>query len=254
MIYDVQKASMWKRASAYLCDIILLVIAAVGVAFLFSTVLDYEGVVNDREAIRTRYETDYAVDFDISEEDYNKLTEDQRKWLDDAYAKFATDDEVNRLDMTIINFSLIITSFAVLIPYLLFEFVIPLLFKNGQTIGKKVFSVGVMRVDGVRMNTLQLFIRTMLGKCVLGTLLPIMMVLMILFNVMPFIALAILFILLIVQLCCVAFTSLHTPIHELISATVSVDFSSQLIFDSPEALLEYKKALHAQKANEAEYR
>ena len=39
MIYDLQKASMWKRVSAWLFDTILLSIVAVGFAFLLSTIL-----------------------------------------------------------------------------------------------------------------------------------------------------------------------------------------------------------------------
>ena len=35
MIYDLQKASMWKRISAFLCDFILFGILAVGIAFSF---------------------------------------------------------------------------------------------------------------------------------------------------------------------------------------------------------------------------
>lgn len=253
MIYDIQKASMWKRFSAYLFDMILLIILAVGVAFLLSSALHYEEILNEREAIRVTYEEKYAVDFDISKEDYDKLTVDKQKFIDDAYAEFVTDPEINRIDIILANLVLIMVSFAALIPYLLLEFIVPLLFGNAQTVGKKVFGVGVMRVDGVKISPIQLFVRSILGKCTIETLLPIFLALMLMFNYMPLVGLIGFLALVIIQFFCVVATRLHTPMHELLSATVSVDLSSQLIFDTPEALLEYKKALHTKEAEKASY-
>ena len=253
MIYDIQKASMWKRFSAYLLDVILLIVLAVGVAFLLSVMLGYDVKYQEREEIRADYEQKYDVDFDISKEDYNKLSEADRKAVDDAYAEFVTDKKVNQIDLLLANLVLIIISFSSLIPYLILEFIVPMLFRNGQTLGKKVFGVAVMRVDGVKISTLQLFIRAILGKCTVGTILPILLLLMWLFNFMPMVGMIGLFAIIIIQFFCVVATHLHTPIHELMSATVSVDMSSQLIFDSPEALLEYKQNLHEQEAQTAKY-
>lgn len=253
MIYDVQKASMWKRFSAYLLDVILLVILAVGVAFLLSISLGYDAKYQQREDIRVSYEQQYGVDFDIPEEDYDKLSEADRKEIDDAYTAFVTDPAVNEIDLMLANLILIIISFSTLIPYLALEFAVPLLFKNGQTLGKKVFGVAVMRVDGVRITPLQLFIRSILGKCTVGTILPILLLLMWLFNFMPMVGMIGLFAIIIIQFFCVVSTRLHTAIHELISATVSVDMSSQLIFDTPEALLEYKQNLHEQEVKKSSY-
>jgi len=39
MIFDLQKASMWKRVSAALLDAILLAIVIAGMAFVFSVLL-----------------------------------------------------------------------------------------------------------------------------------------------------------------------------------------------------------------------
>ena len=44
----------------------------------------------------------------------------------------------------------------------------------------------------------------------------------------------------------------HTPIHDKLAQTVAVDMASQRIFESPEALLEYKKRLHAEQAENRE--
>ena len=253
MIYDVQKASMWKRFSAYLLDVILLVILAVGVAFLLSSSLGYEAKLNEREEIRVGYEQEYGVDFDISKEDYDKLSESDRKKIDDAYALFIGDDEIGKIDLLLANLVLIIVSFSTLIPHIILELIVPLLFKNGQTLGKKVFGIGVVRVDSVKISNLQLFARAILGKCTIETLLTILLVLMWFFNFMPLVGMVGFFAIAILQFFCVVATRNHTALHDLLSATVCVDMSSQLIFDSPEALIQYKKELHAKEAERSAY-
>ncbi|MBR5813982.1 MAG: hypothetical protein IKY37_05975, partial [Bacteroidaceae bacterium] len=48
-------------------------------------------------------------------------------------------------------------------------------------------------------------------------------------------------------------TRTRSAIHDLLAATVAVDMASQRMFESPEALLEYKKRLSAEAANRADY-
>ena len=103
MAYDLQKANMLKRVSAYIFDFILLVTLAVGIAALLSGMVGYDDHTAKRQVLRAEYEAQWGVSFDIPQEDYAKLTEEQRALYDEAYAAFATDTEVNELDMKIIN-------------------------------------------------------------------------------------------------------------------------------------------------------
>jgi hypothetical protein len=54
-----------------------------------------------------------------------------------------------------------------------------------------------------------------------------------------------------VQLVLLIVTKTHTPIHDLLARTVAVDITSQLIFDTPEDLLAYKKRLHEEQVQES---
>lgn len=254
MVRDLQKASMWKRISAYIFDCILVITVAVGVAFLLSAVLKYDDNTYERELLRQDYEIKHGVEFDIKEEDFRALSEDEQKRYNDAYAEFATDPEVNRIDVLIVNLTLIIIVFGLLVPFIIFEVLIPLLFGNGQTLGKKIFGIAVMRVDGVKLSGFQLFVRSILGKYVLETMTPVFLVLLLLFNIMAAACLLEIAILLIFQIIFILRSDLRTPIHDMIAGTVAVDLASQMIFDSPEALLEYKKKLSAEAAERAEYR
>ena len=254
MIYDVQKANMWKRFSAYLLDFIVLGILAVGVAFLLSVVVGYDDHSAHRDELKKAYEQQYGVEFSISQDEYDKLSDEQKDAYEQAYTAFVNDPEVNKTDLLIINLTLIITAFGVLVPYILLELIVPMLFKNGQTLGKKIFGIAVMRVDGVRISPLQLAVRTILGKYTVETMLPILLILMFLFNFMPLACVIGLGVIILTQFIMIVATRMRTPIHDMISGTVTVDLASQLIFDSPEELMEYKKKLHAEAAEAAQYK
>ena len=136
--------------------------------------------------------------------------------------------------------------FSVLLAYLVLEFLVPLFLKNGQTVGKKIFGIGVMRVDGVRVTPVLMFARSVLGKCTVETLVPVLIVIMILFGIMGFFGTMVILALGLFQIILVAATRARTPIHDLLAQTVTVDFASQMIFDTPEDLLAYKTRIHAE--------
>ena len=64
---ELQKASVWKRASAALFDFILLATLSVGVALLLSLVLGYNNYSREFEAVTQSYESAYGV------EEYNQV-------------------------------------------------------------------------------------------------------------------------------------------------------------------------------------
>ena len=253
MVCDIQKTNLWKRFSAYLFDVILFGIVAVGFAFLLSALLGYSDVSEERKSLQAEFEQAHGVSFELSQDEYNAMAEDEREVFDGLYREFVTDPAVGRLDSLLINFSLIITSIGILASYLVLELLIPLLLKNGQTLGKKIFGIGVMRVDCVRMSTFQLAVRTVLGKYTLETMLPVLMILMFFFGFMPLACAAGILLILIMQIIFLVSTRLRTPIHDMIAGTVVVDVASQMIFESVEEMNEYKKRLHEEDVKRAPY-
>lgn len=245
-MYDFQRANMWKRISAALCDLILICIVVVGAALLLSTVFGYDGYTERLEQISTSYETEYKVDFDISSADYEALSEGEKSQYEAAMDAFSNDGEANYVYGMIINFTFLIVVFSIMIAYLVLEFFVPLLLGNGQTLGKKVFGVAVMRADGVKISPVILFARTIFGKYTVETMLPVMIIIMVYLNLMGILGTALILGLLVVQIVLLAVTKARTPIHDMLAHTVTVDFASQLIFDTPEDLLAYKKRIHAE--------
>jgi uncharacterized RDD family membrane protein YckC len=263
MIYDLQKASMWKRISAFLCDIILFCIVAVGIAFLLSSLLGMDAQQNKAIEICGRYAEEYglgafltdeeldgAITIAISEERYNGLTEDEKSTFKAATDALRADKEYLHAYGMVGQFILIVVTFSALISQILLEFVVPLLFKNGQTLGKKVFGVGVMRIDGVKASPVLLLIRALLGKYAVETMIPVFVLLSFVLGTASIVSVILLLMLALAQIVLLLFTQARTPLHDMLAGTVTVDLASQLIFDTPEDLLEYKKKLHAESVAE----
>ena len=247
MIYDLQRASMWKRISAYIFDAILVATLAVGFALLLSTVLGYNGYTARLDAAYDRYATEYGVDFDIKATEFEQLSEAEQARYDEATKALFSDEEVKFVYTMIVNLTLLITSIGILLSFVILEFIVPILFKNGQTLGKKAFGIAVMRFDGVKIGTPILFVRAILGKYTLETMVPVLFIIMLYFGMTGGIALLLIGALLIGQLILIFSTRARTPLHDVIANTVTVDMASQMIFESQEAMLAYKKDLHAEK-------
>ena len=254
MIYDLQKADLWKRISAGIFDFIMLGIVAVGIAWGVSAILDYDSYTDGLNACYERYEQEYGIDLDIiGTEEYDKLPNEEKAKYESSEEKFKVDEEALYYHNMLINLMIVIIVISVLISYILTEFVVPLIFKNGQTLGKKIFGIAVMRYDCVKITPLLMFVRTVLGKCTIETLVPIMMLIMILAGTGGIFAILLVAILLIAQVVLVLVTRERTLIHDIMAQTAVVDLNSQMIFDTPEALLEYKQKLQEEKATKTQY-
>lgn len=250
---EIQKASFWKRAAAWLLDLILLAVLATGVMYLASVILGCDRYIQQVEASYDRYEEAYGISFEISQEEYEAFSEEERQNWEDAYNALIADDEAMHAYNMMVNLILVMTTAGILVAMLLLNFVLPLILKNGQTVGKKAFSLGIVRQDGVKVNTLQLFVRTVLGQFTLETMIPVYIIIMMLWGTIGMMGPAVLIALIIAQLICVCATRNKTAIHDMLSGTVVVDLSSQKVFDSKEALIEYTQKLHAERAARQDY-
>ena len=252
-ILTLQKANFWKRISAYLFDIILTVTLAIGFASLLSAVVGYDKHQEQLQSYYTEYEQTYGVDFDISEEDYNKLTEDEKLKYETAADALEKDENVLATYSVIVSLSLVILSFSVLLGILSIYFIVPLFFKNGQTLGKKIFGLAIVRSNLVKVSTPVLFARTLFGMYAIETMFPLFLLAMLYFNLMGGVALITIGLLFVLQVAVLIVSKNNSSIHDLLSDTVVVEFASQRIFETQEALEEFIKEQQAIEAQKAAY-
>ena len=253
MTTDLRKANFTKRIAAALLDFVLLAVLVSGAATLLAVTFGYDSHADTIDARRQHFENQYGIKFEITQEEYDALDEAARENFDEAFDALLEDEAFLRAYNMQISLTMLITTFSVLFGVLAVEFAIPLFLKNGQTVGKKIFGIALLRTDGVQVSKLQMFIRAVLGKFTIELMIPIYAVLMVFFNAANIFTLAILGGLLLGQLVCVAATRTNSPIHDLLAGTAAVDMATQMIFKSREDLLEYTKKLHAEEANRAEY-
>lgn len=253
MSNDLQKAGMWKRIAAWMLDAILWSVLAVGCGVLLSNLLGYDAYGNTVDAAFARYETEYGVVFDITQEAYLAMDDAARLNYDTAYAALVADQDAMYAYNMMLNLTLVITTLAILMGIMIWEFLIPLWLGNGQTVGKRAFSLCLVRNDGVKMNTMQLFVRTLLGKFTIETMIPVYILLMLFWGTMDLTGTLILLGLLLAQILCVCLTRTHSAFHDLLAGTVVVDMSSQTIFRTTEDLIAYQKRVAAQRAARQTY-
>ncbi len=248
MIEEIQRADIWKRISAGLFDFIMTGILSVLFIFLLSALFGYNRANDSLKAKYSEYEQRHGVVFQITADEYDSYSPSERERWDAAYDDLAGDESVSALYTKVVNLTLLMTTFGILLAFLVWEFAVPLMIGNGQTVGKKVFGICLMRTSTVKINALCLFIRTVLGKFTIETMIGVYIVIMISFNAIGIIGSVIL--ILIPALNLIFFFSKGTRplIHDLLADTCVVDYASQEIFESEEALLEAKKALARERA------
>ena len=253
MIYDLQRASMLKRISAWLLDAILLCIVATLMAFLLSAVLNYDSYSAQLDARYAYYEEHYGVTRSLTQAQVDAMTPEELANVEAASRALSEDTEAIYAYNMMLQLTILVTSLGILLAYIILEFTVPMVLGHGRTIGKRIFGLGVMYQNGVRVNGVGLFIRTVLGKYAIETMIPVMMVLMLFFGAIGMVGWLIVGAIVIVQVVLLVFTRERCMIHDKLANTVAIDFASQMIFNTLDDLIAYKQKVAAEKAASQTY-
>lgn len=255
-MYGIQNATFGRRFAAFIIDGILLSIIFVGLAFIISKATQYERYPDKIDEIRITYAKEYGFD-DISFSPYSKkyeeLSEEDKTKYSEAYLAFSKDSRYLDLSMKMFRLSTIFILVAFFVAYLIVDFIIPLLFKNGQTIGKKLFGICLVKKNGVKIDNIVLFARTIVGKYAIETAFVALQLILLYFGTAGIINFAVVVILLIVQMLLLCINKNHMVLHDILAYTVVVDMSTQIIFDSEEEMLMKKKEEAKEKARREAY-
>ena len=241
MSLSLQKANLWKRISAWMFDIILAAILAIGVASGISGIVAYDKYTDQltQHYVQAFQEAGIEKYLDITQEEFDALSEEEQAKINNAAIAYSKNENVQNITRRQFYLSLVIVGGGLLIARLVLYFAVPLFFGNGQTLGKKIFGTALMRTNSVKITTPVLFIRTIFGQFVIETMFPILILTMIYFNVLGGIGLITLLLFGVLQLGVMIATQTSSAIHDLIADTVVVDFASQMIFDTEEQRTAY---------------
>ena len=145
MKFDLQKGSLTKRMAAWLLDCMLLLTLVVGAASALTMLLGYETHLTQLNDAYNKYQAEYGIEFQITQEEYNALPAEQRQLYDDAYQALNADEGAMYAYNMVINLSMIITSCSILIGIFIAEFVVPMILKNRCP--AKIFSRSLKPAD-----------------------------------------------------------------------------------------------------------
>ncbi|MDE6029304.1 MAG: RDD family protein [Clostridiales bacterium] len=281
-MFELRKTGIVRRASAALLDVILLVVLTTGFMFILSLICDYSA----NEKLSNRYYGEweefrkthvatvaeyYGYDYQTTGNSYTITKNGEKSSLDalmkslgdskgedvvtkpayDAYMELPSANKVNWQYQYVYNLLFMMTSVGLLLAYVALEFVMPLIFKNGQTVGKKVFGICLVRPDCVKITNLSLFARTILGKYAIETMFPVLLVFLFIFGGIGVLALILLAALALLNIVLFFATKNRTPIHDLIAGTVSADMRTQMIFQTEDELVEKKALAHKELVGQA---
>ena len=257
MIYDLQKASFWKRISAYLFDSVLLGVLILGLFIASVSIAKVDTYLDKLNEYRAQYAQELDIDLTLTQEQFQQMTEEEKTEYTEKYnlvnEKMANNKDVAETNVEIITRVLVSLAISVLIADLVYYFIIPLFFKNGRSLGKKMFGLAVVRTNGVKASTLVLFIRSMIGIYAIETMFPLMLVFMRLLGLLGSISFIVILLLGILQIATTAMSQTNSCIHDLLTDTAVVEFSSQKIYETEEQLIEEQKAYAAEKAAQPEH-
>ena len=257
MSFSLQKANFWKRISAFMFDGVLLFVLALAFLIGFNAAFRVDAKIDKLEAYRTQYATEYGIDLDIKQEDYDKFTDEEKKAYDETYLKvneaMSKDEAIMELNGNIITLVATSISLGLLLATATLYFVVPLCFKQGRTLGKKIFGLAVVRTNGVKLTNPILFARSLIGFYAIELMFPLILTALTLLGVLGAIGFITIGLFFILQIGVMLYTKkTNSCIHDLLTDSVVVDMASQQIFETQEERTEFDKAEAARKAAEKE--
>lgn len=278
-MFDIRRIGIVRRASAGLLDAILIAVLATGFMWIMSLICNFEGQQNtvreyyaEWDGFRKDYAKSVAEYYGFTyEEDENgavvtiekdgepadlddvyrllyesKGEDEATREAYDAYNALIERTPVSKVDaqVRLVNSMLFMfISIGLLLSFLILEFIVPIFLKNGQTVGKKVFSICLVRPDCVKVSTLSLFARALLGKFAIEAMFPILLVFLFLFSGGGLVSVILFGAIILLNIILFFATRNKTPIHDILAMTVAADMKVQMIYASEEELNEKKRQL-----------
>ena len=261
MIFDVQCAGIWKRASAAFLDLILIAVLATGCCWGLSVSTGYDEYAQAVTEYTGKYADKYPVYFRVtSQAELDALSEEEKAAFYEQQAAFLVDteaqtgfNEAKEANFKAVKLILINVSVSVLLAVVVLEITVPLFFGNGVTVGKKVFGLAVIRQDCVKITTFMLISRALIGKYVLELMIPVWGIIGVYFGITGISGVILPAAVILLQAGLVLATRNHSAIHDLLTVTVVADYRSQRIFADADELLEAKKKAAKEAASAKEY-
>lgn len=245
---EFYKAKPIKRFVAYVIDMLLLLAITFGVMVPMCSWLGYEDSRAELVPFYEKYSQEYGIDLQISGTEYDELSQKQKEAYDKAYDAMNQDKDALYVMNKVLFAVLASAAVGFLVGYVILEVALPLILKNGQTIGKKAMKLCVMHKAHVTVSPWQVIFRAILGKYFIGTLIPMVLLALPELKIWIISGSLILALIAMTQAFIVLMSQANCGIHDKLFNTVVADFEQQHIFDTLEERRAYDAELEAREA------
>ncbi len=240
LVYKPKYAKYILRIAAFVLDFILFLVLLTGVLFLLMKIFNFDYYYNilDDEYKRIGYKI-----YDEASKSYHYISENAPNF-NEVIEKYKNSEIIKEYSYKVNRLVLNVPIISIFISMLVFELIIPLIFRNGQTIGMKCFHIALLSKSNIKIKPIQVFIRFLFGKTILMAIIPYMCLFYSLFNatggLFGTIIIALIYIINIVLL----FKGNHASLSDVIASVYPVDSQQTIFYDNEEEL---KNALQREK-------
>lgn len=220
---DLTKAPFFRRLFAWVIDLIIaIIISNIIYTFVFYPIFDKQWNLTELEKNIAEIQSNYEAEVSSIEESLGSSIESSE--LQEIYQKYADQAQPYVNDYNPKMFYL--RSASTIIVGTAFSFILPLVLKNGQTIGKKLMKIALAKTDGTKMDTGNLIRRYFIGALLIETILVD--------AVVTFMGMPISYVIPLFTALMVPFFPLGRCIHDYVGGTVVVDISQASIMTREE--------------------
>ena len=239
-IYTPTNAKLIKRLAAYMIDIITIIILFTGVLFVLSEIFNYMELSNQLEQLYI--ELGVKVADSEGKYDFCDVKNDTCK---QALKVLYEHEKFYPIFNSVQNFLIYAPIGSIFVSLLVFELIMPLIFKNGQTIGMKLFNIALLSKNHIRVKPIQIFVRFLFGKFIINGIIPVIGVMYIFVSEGAGMTGAMLLLLFIIaNVACYGIGQNKTLIPDALSGCFPIDLQEQIFFDTEDELIAAKAEEH----------
>lgn len=252
-MFSIHIAPVSRRFGAGMFDLIILIIIATGLVLLCNCVFGYDSLFTQYEKDIERIEREYGISLDITGNEYAGLSEQQMRRYDEAYDALISETSITENYQKLIKTIVLSITIALFLAYTITDIVLPIVFREGRTLGKKLFGLCLISYNQVRVSNYQIVSRALLGKFAVETMVLAYSAVLLLFNKIGIAQLVLVTALFMAQVGFFLFGGNRRLLHDVLAQTVVADYATQKIYESYDSLLDAKKEQAALEAEHAEY-
>ncbi len=216
-----------KRSFAAAIDLLLIAILTVFLAMPMSRITGFRSARDEVNEVSARIKEESGISADLTPQEYQSLTDEQIEKYEALWIEYLNHEQNVRTYNRMVIGSYLTILGSILVAVIVFELAIPLVLGDGQTLGKKLMGLAVIKMDGEAVDAIGIIARALLGKFLVEIALPVFSFLSI-YNGMSGSMNTVLIIgLFLVQAACMGFTKERRLIHDFLSGTRVVALDSE---------------------------